>query len=176
LEDLHGRDLSNVEEPHVSAITMVRAGILRSAIGAIMACLDRDDWRGNRAGVGQIIELLNDKSVAQSLPEDKRKVVALDVALQHAKTDFDSLLQSDMFQRGRRLRDDAIAHILIRDDRPPDLTYQTIYALCVRAEELVSQLYAVCDRGTPQFVDQKLATSDKARLFWDTYFKGMGSD
>jgi hypothetical protein len=32
LEELHGRYLSVVEEPHVTAIVIVRAGILRSAI------------------------------------------------------------------------------------------------------------------------------------------------
>jgi len=40
LKDLNARNFSIVKEPHVSAIAMVRAAILRSAIGAVMACLD----------------------------------------------------------------------------------------------------------------------------------------
>ena len=41
--------------PHVSAIYMVRAAILRAAIGTIMSCLDPADRRGNRASVGEIV-------------------------------------------------------------------------------------------------------------------------
>jgi hypothetical protein len=58
LEDLHARNLTVVEEPHVTAISMVRAEILRAAIGTVMACLDPRDWGGNRASVGQILDML----------------------------------------------------------------------------------------------------------------------
>src|SRR5438046_2944131 len=40
LEDLHDRNLSGVQEPHVSAIRLMRAAVLRSAIASIMACVD----------------------------------------------------------------------------------------------------------------------------------------
>src|ERR1700682_5610991 len=58
LEVLYGRDLSVVNEPHIAAIAIVRAGTLRAMIGMIMACLDRSDRRGNRASVGQILDML----------------------------------------------------------------------------------------------------------------------
>jgi hypothetical protein len=45
LEDLRARDLSVVKEPHIAAIAVVRAGILRAFISSVMACLDRSDWR-----------------------------------------------------------------------------------------------------------------------------------
>jgi hypothetical protein len=41
LQELHGRDLSIIRGPHVAAITMARAGILRAAIGSVMASLIR---------------------------------------------------------------------------------------------------------------------------------------
>src|SRR5262245_23436577 len=64
LENLHRRDLKGVREPHIAAIHVVRAGILRGAIGAVMACLDPSDWRGNRASVGQILAMLKDATLA----------------------------------------------------------------------------------------------------------------
>ena len=63
LEDLHARDLTQVAEPHVASITMVRAGILRATMGSVMSCLDRADARGNRASIGQILERLNDSAL-----------------------------------------------------------------------------------------------------------------
>jgi hypothetical protein len=59
-KDLNARDQSIVKFPHSAAIHMVRAGILRAAIGTIMACLDPEDWRGNRASIGQILGTLKD--------------------------------------------------------------------------------------------------------------------
>jgi hypothetical protein len=56
LEDLHGRDLTTVKEPRVSAIHMARAGILRGAIGTIMAAVDRPGR--DRASLGQVLAML----------------------------------------------------------------------------------------------------------------------
>jgi hypothetical protein len=70
LEDLHRRDLTTIGEPHVSAIHVARAGILRAAIGTVMSCLDpADRGRGNRASVGQILDLLNDAELAAAFSE-----------------------------------------------------------------------------------------------------------
>ncbi len=75
LEDLHARDLSVVSGPHVTAISIVRAGILRAAIGTTMACLDPEDRRGNRASVGQILHMLkNAELVAVFLEPELRRV------------------------------------------------------------------------------------------------------
>jgi hypothetical protein len=55
LENLHFRNIAAVQEPHVTAITMVRAGILRSLILSVTACLDQEDRRGgNRASIGRL--------------------------------------------------------------------------------------------------------------------------
>ncbi len=57
LEELDARELSQVTGPQVQAIHMVRAGIVRAAVGTIMACLDPEDGRRNRASVRQILDL-----------------------------------------------------------------------------------------------------------------------
>jgi hypothetical protein len=173
LEDLHGRDLSAVKEPHVTAITMVRAGILRSAIGTIMASLDIQDRRGNRASVGQIIEMLKDEKLIAVFPEPGTPKESGTTALQRATYDYEALIKGDLFERGRRLRNDQIAHVLIPDEPTPDVTYETIFALHDAAERLVTDLYQVCDRGKPRYLDHLASLTEHARVFWDTYFAGM---
>jgi hypothetical protein len=176
LEELHKRDLSGVVEPHVSAVAMARAGILRSAITAVMACLDRGDQRrGNRASVGQILGLLDEADVSAVFAERSTAAASQADLLQEAKRDYEALLQSDTLERGRRLRDDAIAHLLIRDDATPEVTYETIYGLHDAAERLVTLLYKVCYRGDPPFLTHKAKSIACAKVFWETYFVGMRS-
>jgi hypothetical protein len=173
LEDLHGRDLSVVKEPHIAAIAMVRAGTLRAMIGTIMACLDRSDRRGNRASVGQILDMLDDAELVAVFPESATAAKSQVESLQQVQSDYAALQQSDLMQRGRRLRDDAIAHVLVRDDPTPVVTYETLYNLHDAAERLVTRLYAICDRGKPQFLGHQPRLAELAKVFWDTYFAGM---
>ncbi len=175
LEDLHGRDLSVVKEPHISAITMVRAGILRSAIGGVMACLDPKDWRGNRASVGQILHMLEDAELVAAFPEAGTPKDFGATALQVVMQEYKTLSEGDLFERGRRLRNDAIAHLLIPDDPTPTVPYETIFALHDVAERMVVDLYKVCDRGKPGFPDHQVTLTERAKLFWDTYFVGMAA-
>jgi hypothetical protein len=73
LKELNARDVlvkqdlvkpSDLGAAHVLSIRWVHAGILRAAVGTITACLDPEDSRrGNRASVGQIIQLLKDKAL-----------------------------------------------------------------------------------------------------------------
>jgi hypothetical protein len=173
LEELHRHDLSVVEEPHVTAIAMARAGILRSAIGTVMACLDPRDRRGNRAGMGQILEMLKDPAVVAVFAEPGTPQEAGATLLQQVKRDYDALVGDDLFERGRRLRNDTIAHLLIPNDPTPVVTYETVYALHDATERLVAGLYRVCDRGTPGFPDHQARLTAHAKVFWDTYFAGM---
>jgi hypothetical protein len=173
LEDLHARDLSIVNEPHVTAITMVRAAILRSAIGSVMACLDPEDRRGNRASVGQILDMLTDENVVAVLPEPGTSRDSAVSALRRARRDYQALLKGDLFRRGRRLRNEAIAHLLIPDDPTPTVTYETIFALHDAAQQIVIGLYRVCDRGEPRFPGHQASLTEHAKVFWDTYFAGM---
>jgi hypothetical protein len=95
LENLHGRNLSGVTEPHVRAIHMVRAGVLRAAIGAIMAAVDR---RGtDRASIGQIIHMFD--SMDLSVLADRWPTADFGRAeLQRAKDDWDALLATNDFR------------------------------------------------------------------------------
>jgi hypothetical protein len=176
LEDLHGRDLTVVKGPHVAAIAMVRAGVLRAMIGTIMACLDRSDRRGNRASVGQILNLLDDAELAAVLPEGKAAAVAQPGLLEAAQRDYTALQEGTPMQHARRLRDDAVSHTLIREDRTPTVSYEALYALHDVAEQLTTRLYEACDRGKPKFLGHEADLRENAKVFWDTYFVGLLAD
>jgi hypothetical protein len=173
LEELHRRDLTVVQEPHISAIGMVRAGTLRAAIGATMACLDPSDRRGNRASVGQILDLLQDSTLAAVFPDNATAATDAAEALASVRTDFDALRQDKLFQDGRSLRNDAIAHILIPDEPTLTVEYDTFYKLHDVAEKLVIGLYIACARERPQFIGHEERFTRLATTFWDTYFAGM---
>jgi AbiU2 len=145
LQDLHARDLSVVKEPHITAIKMVRAGLLRATISSVMACLDS---RGpDRAGVGQLLHMLEDAQVVA--------VYATGTAtLQRAKDKYEALVKSELFERGRSLRDGAVAHLLT--GQIPEATYETLYELHDKAERLTIGLYEVCGLGKPRFLGHQI--------------------
>jgi hypothetical protein len=87
--------------------------------------------------------------------------------------DYETLLEADLFERGRRFRNDAIAHLLIQDDLTPTVSYDTIYLLHNTTERLVIGFYRVCDRGSPPFLGHQARLTEHAKVFWDTYFAGM---
>ena len=118
LEDLHARDLAIVKEPHITAIMIVRAGILRSAIGAVMACLDPEDRRGNRASVGQDSAMLQDATPLAVFPERDGARQSAAEALQRARGEYAALVKSDLFDRGWRLRNDMILIYSFRAVQP----------------------------------------------------------
>jgi hypothetical protein len=175
LENLHGRDLSVVQEPHVGAIRLVRAGILRGAIGTVMACLDPADRCGNRASIGQILEILEEPNVADVFSYRWRSPGSGATTLQEARHDYDALLASDLFDRGRRLRNEAIAHLLVPGTPTPTVDYAAIYQLDDAAEQLMTKLSKVVGLGAPEFIEQCPRLTESAKTFWDTYFRGMKS-
>jgi hypothetical protein len=172
LQNLHRQDLAAVKEPHVTAIVMVRAGILRAAISTVMAYLDPPDSRGNRASVGQILDMLRDDRLLSTFAAPGTPDAAM-AALKQAKDDYKALADGDLFKRGKQLRNNAIAHVLIPDKPTPEVTYETIYELQDAAERLVTALYQVCHRGTPGFPSHRARLDDHARLFWKTYFEAI---
>lgn len=174
LEDLHARDLTIVKEPHVGAIKKVRAGILRALVGTVMACLDPSDRRGNRASVGQILDMLNDPELVAVFREPGGISAAPQgKALDHVRGDYNTVTRGDLFDRGKRLRNEGIAHILMTSTPTPIVPYETIYALQGEPERLVTALYRMCDRGKPQFDEHRPTFEASAKVFWDTYFQGM---
>jgi hypothetical protein len=166
LEDLNGRDFSVVVSPHVDTITIVRAGILRAFIGSVMACLDRS--ASDRLSVGQIIYMLWKDPEVIALFKTESK-------LSDVQRGYEALLKSQLFSDGRRWRNEAIAHLLVRT-YPTTVQYETFYRLHDEAEQLVIALYEICDRGQPQFLNHQERLKELARVFWDTYFKGMRSE
>ncbi len=173
LEDLHSRDLTVIMEPHVTSIGIVRAAILRSAIATAMACLDPEDRRGNRASVGQILSMLQDRTLAEIFPEHECRRESAGAALQCAQKEYAALIASTLFDRGRRLRNESIAHILMPNAPTPTVPYDYVYSLGDASERLTVALYQACDRGTPQFLNHRARLTESAKLFWDTYFSRM---
>ena len=71
LKDLNARLVAgepDVQEPHAYAVRMVRAGILQAAILTVMACPERSG--GDRANVGEILDLLKDFATLQQPGEN----------------------------------------------------------------------------------------------------------
>jgi hypothetical protein len=171
LKDLHARNLWIVKEPHVFGIAMVRAGILRGAIGTVMSCLDPPDPRGNRASVGQIFETLKDTALVDYFA---RAGMGSTAALRRARQSYEDIRKSNAYKRVKRLRDKAVAHTL--NTLPPEVDYEDIYQLRDNAEGIVTDLYEACGRGRPGFLATRVLTDEHARIFWDTYFLGIRSD
>jgi hypothetical protein len=170
LSDLHARNLPNVEKSHGVAIRMVRAGILRAAIGTVMACLDPPDPRGNRAGVGQILDTLKDTTLADLFATAGQGSTT---ALQQARRSYEDLRKCDSYKRVKRLRDKAVGHIL--NTAAPEVEYEAIYELRDGAEQIITDLYAACGRPTrPSFLHYRAQTVEHSKVFWDTFFQGMG--
>jgi hypothetical protein len=173
LKDLNARDIS-AEKPHIAAMLMVRAGILRAAIGTIMACLDPKDWRGNRASVGQILDAFKDTALVDYLASAGQGSTA---ALQQARERYEALQKDELYERGKMVRHEVVAHNLIREtgDALTPLAYGDIYKLADIAESIAIELYAACGRGKPSCLDWRDRSAEQAKVFWDTYFLGMGS-
>lgn len=168
LEELNRRDTSGAERDQVDAIKVARAALLKSLIGSVMSALDRADRRDNRASVGQIVEMLGERDVAEALtsPASADPVGTAGIALERASKGFQDLTASDLFKRGKRLRDDAISHVLERDDPAPDVSFEDVYELHDRAEALVTELYIACGQK-PSFPRERPRLEKLARTFWD---------
>jgi hypothetical protein len=105
LKDLNARDQSIVKFPHSAAIHMVRAGILRAAIGTVIACLDPEDRRGNSASIGQILGMLKDTELVDLFAgSEATHWEATAGALRQARKAYYDLIESPLFKRGKRLR------------------------------------------------------------------------
>jgi hypothetical protein len=174
LEELHGRDLSVAREPHVAAIHIARAGILRGFIGATMACLDPPDWRGNRASLGQILELLKDSKVAAVFPVRGDPPLSGAPLLPVVAQAYEQLRGGELYGDGKRFRNDLIAHLLIPDEPTPTVEYKKVYSLHDTTKSLLADLYRVCDCGVPRSPTYEAGFRNHAKIFWDTYWRGMG--
>jgi len=76
---------------------MVRAGILRSAISSVLACLDLPDDRNNRASIGQILKMLEDHDIQEVFIKDVHdKNYRLNL-LKDAQMKFENMIQEEGF-------------------------------------------------------------------------------
>jgi hypothetical protein len=171
LSDLRARDLPNAEKSHGVAIHMVRAGLLRAAIGTVMACLDTGDpRRSNRVSVGQILGTLKDPALANLFATVGQGSTT---ALQQARRSYKDLQKRGSYKRVKRLRDKEVGHIL--NTPAPEVEYEAIYELRDGAGQIITDLYAACGRPTrPGFRHYRAQTVEHTKVFWDTYFRGMG--
>jgi AbiU2 len=152
----------DVAARHVAATRWVHAGIVRAAIGTIMACLDPEDSRRNRASVGQIIETLKDQTLVNYFARAGQGSMA---ALQQARERYEALQKDDLFDRAKWLRNDVVAHILIRRTPTPKVNYEDVYDLRDAAEQIVTDLIAPCGRQKPK----RTRVTEQAKFFWDIF-------
>jgi hypothetical protein len=141
------------------AISMTRAAALRALIISVMACLDAKGT--DRASVGQPIHMFDPNIIASA------------TAFQRAKETYDALVKTDLFECGKRLRDEEIAHKLPMDEPIPDVPYETFYELHDKAQQITIDLFQACDRGRPKFLTHQQELQTGAKTFWDRYIKGM---
>jgi hypothetical protein len=170
LEDLHGRDLSTIQEPHTSAIRLARAGMLRAAIGTIMAAVDGAGT--DRASIGQIIRLFEelDLSVlAYRWPDTMFGAREL----QAVRDDWTALRATSDFQDCKDFRDGAVGHALVLE--LPIVRNEAYFRVHDAAERIADRFYRICGFGKPSFSEHHQTLMKSAKLFWDTYFKGMAT-
>lgn len=176
LENLNSRSPIKLARPHVQALAVVRACILRSTIGLAVAVLDPPDQRrGNRASLGQIIEQLKDQNLSDFLtaPNAKRSAKPNSQKLSDACTRYDRLYAGEMSKRVRLLRH-SIAHLLVQDASSlPRVDYSDIFALADEIEECLISLYQGFGIREPYFIELKERSAERAELFWETYLRGV---
>jgi hypothetical protein len=181
LEDLNARtsiDLPPLDLPpqQVRAIEMVRAGILRSAIALVVAILDSKGR--DRAGLGQIVELLNDESLVEFLLKklrEGRNAKPVGEKLQEVSKRYQQLYTAQPFRWVQQLRHDEIGHLLMRKELTPPVQYSDIFALGDEIERLVITLHEGLGISSPRFIALKAQITEQAKVFWQTYFAGVAA-
>jgi hypothetical protein len=167
LEELTGRTgTKKVYDPHKAAIEMVRAAILRGAVGTLMSCLDVADRRDNRASIGQILTILEEPGVfAVWQPQDPG-------ALQKVRDTYEAVLKTDPYAKCKALRNNDIGHLL-HGTAPPTVEYADIFALHDATEPMVVELCRFVRIAPPRCPDARAHAEKHAKLFWDTYFRAL---
>ena len=174
LEDLNSRSPIELSREQVDAVAIVRAGILRSAIGLAVAMLDKSDRRGNRASLGYIIEVLNEDEEAAdclSTPHATR----VKPIWQKLRERYEKILAGPIFEGVQRLRNDEIGHLLVREKPTPTVEYADTFALIDEIEKLLITLYEGLPDRQPRFAGLKKETAERAKLFWHTYLAGAAA-
>jgi hypothetical protein len=175
LEDLNARAPIDLPQAQVHAVGMVRAGILRSAIALVVAILDSKGR--DRASLGQISEALKDHTFVQFLETTLykgRSAIVDRKKLQDLCDCYHKISTAQQFGWVKRLRHNEIGHLLMSRTPSQEVGYSDIFVLVDEVERQVIMLHEGLGIDGPQFMDQSKKTAEKATLFWNTYFAGVG--
>jgi hypothetical protein len=166
LEGLNGRTGSKtVYDPHKTAIEIVRAAILRGAVGALMSCLDGPDKRDNRASIGQILVIMEEPGVSAVWQPS-------DVAVfRKTRNTFEAVLRMDAYAKCKALRNNDVSHLL-EGTPSPTVEYADIYALHDATEPIVIELCRLVNIR-PECLAKRSHFQQHAKLFWDTHFRAL---
>jgi hypothetical protein len=120
--------------------------------------------------------MMNDPHLITTLPRSGKTSEEVIAQIGRAGEQYQELLTSNSFTRVRRLRDKSVSHLLT-SLKPAEVTYEMIYELQKRAEQLAVDLFEVCARPSqkPNFLSKKPTLVKGAKDFWDTYFAAMRS-
>lgn len=175
LEGLNARTPIDLPQAQVHAVGMVRAGILRSAIALVVAILNSKGR--DRASLGQISEALKDHTFVQFLETTLYKgrgAVVDRKKLQDLCDCYHKISVAQQFGWVKQLRHDEIGHLLMRRTRSQKVEYSDTFALIDQIEGQVIMLHEGLGINSPRFLRQSKKTAEKAALFWNTYFAGVG--
>src|SRR5262249_19275069 len=153
--------------PHLQAIAIIRAGLLRSAIALVVAILDSKGR--DRASLGQISEILKDKTFVKFLANTLYKgrgAVVDEQKLQDLCDRHHQIYTSPQFKRVRQLRHDEIGHILIRETPTETVEYADTFALADQIEQQVIMLHGGLGILAPNFIGERKNTDARATMFW----------
>lgn len=153
------------------AASMVRAAMLRSTIGCVMAALDPPDNRDNRASVGQILAALREPAVAAVLMKPAFVGAVQRGTLDELQSAYDAVRATDAYRRCRDLRNGAVSHFLLRQAVEP-AEYLEVYEMQDAAEDLTRRLFGFCGDRRFRFPELAVQTGQLAELFWRTYREG----
>jgi hypothetical protein len=175
VEDLDARCPISLPLLQKRLIEMVRSAILRSAIALATAVFDSKGR--NRAGFGQVVELLNDTALVEFFLEKRGQDGRADMMrarLGEVCAGYLQVVAGATFQRVKRLRDDEIGHLLVRDQLGPPSEHSDIFELADEAQRLVVALHeGLGVPGAPHFITM---SNDQPKpgdgLFWGTYLAG----
>jgi hypothetical protein len=176
LDDLSSRGPLTLPREHQRAIEMVRAAILRSTIGLVVAILDPPDYckeRANRASLGQILEFLKDDAVADRLTQSDpgRFGKPSPHKLAELRSRYTETFKGERLNRVRNLRH-KLAHLLVSEGDLP-VEYDDLFALADEVQEQVIMLFQAIGLRNPHFVTFEETTAGRAKLFWKTYLAGV---
>jgi hypothetical protein len=160
-------DPIRLDRPHQRALRVVRAGVLRSAIGLVCAILG--EVGEDRANLKQIFAMLDEQAVAECLtdPDLPRMPRPDRKKLEAARTRRERLATSDEYRRVRPLRN-SLAHLLGEVDTVEN---SEVFWLADQIDACVTELF----QGIGLARRSSSFSEEDAVLFRETYLRGTSA-